>query len=55
MSTSVSMREALVVGQLFAVVPGQRFVEFVGKLAGLLDQRVDDGFGFSVRDFASIT
>ena len=29
-------REALVVCQLFAVVPGQRFVEFVGKLAGLL-------------------
>src|SRR6266566_1964374 len=42
--------EALMIGEFFASIPGQRFVQFVREFACLLDQGVDYGFGFPVGD-----
>ena len=42
--------EALVIGQLSAIIPGQRFIKLIGKLARLLDESVDDGLGLPVLD-----
>jgi hypothetical protein len=48
-------REALVVGEFGASDPGQRFVEFLGQPAGLLDPRLDERVRVTAGILASIT
>ena len=42
--------QALMIGELFASVPGQRSVKFTGQSLRLFDQRRDDAFSILVRD-----
>ena len=42
--------EALVVGEFFSAIPGERLIEFVGQSSRLPDQRGDDGFGVAIGD-----
>ncbi len=42
--------QALMIGELFASVPGQRPVKFTGQSLRLFDQRRDDAFSILVRD-----
>src|SRR5258707_888811 len=43
-------REALVIGEFEASVPGQRLVEFLRQLLGLLDQCLDDSLRVAAGD-----
>ena len=42
--------QALVIGEFFASVPGQRPVKFTGQSLRLFDQRRDNAFGVLVRN-----
>ena len=42
--------QALMIGELFSSIPGQRSVKFTGQPLRLFDQRRDDAFSILVRD-----
>ena len=45
--------EALVVGEFFSAIPGERLIEFVGQFSRLPDQRCYDGFGVAIGDLGA--